>query len=502
MSTGTSLYRPDDGWFGDVAPIHVDGTYHLFYTFLHRDDRGGPDVLKRLAWAHIATRDFLTFDDLPLAIPAGGPDDADLLAGAGSVVDAGDGTYIAFYCGINPRRVPGGDVEQVVLRATSRDLVTWEKDGAFAFTADERWYERHDWRDPFVFRDGDVWRMLLCARVPDGPFDRRGSIGMATSLDLVHWTAEPPLLAPGITRAPECPEVFELGGGAYLVYSTYSDRFATRYRTGESLAGPWRRPADDALETNDVYAINTVGDGMRRYAIGWLATRAGDQDTGHRQWGGDLVAHELIRRADGLLGVQPVDGALERFGAQEATPERRGGSWTVEDGEAHFADAGFGWCSLGEVGERALLDVTVHLDDPPEEIGVAIRAAADFGSSYLLRVEPAHGRVVFDRRPHRIDVPFEEHSDRSYVSAADHEIERPLRAAEDGTVRIRAIVDGNAIVMYVGDVALTTRGYDLVGGDFGIYAANGTARFSGFAVGRGAAGEPSAAAMATGRATA
>ncbi|MEA2255044.1 MAG: beta-fructofuranosidase [Solirubrobacteraceae bacterium] len=483
MSERTSLYRPRDGWFGDVAPIHVDGTFHLFYTFLHREDRGGPGLLKRLAWAHVATRDFLTFEELPLAIPAGGPDDADLLAGAGSVVDAGDCEYVAFYCGINPRKVAEGAAEQVVLRATSRDLVTWEKDEDFAFEADERWYERHDWRDPFVFRDGHGWRMLLCARVPDGPFDRRGAIGMATSPDLVHWTAEPPLLAPGITRAPECPEVFDLGPDAYLLYSTYSDRFASRYRVGGATLGSWQRPADDALESNDVYAISTVGDGERRFAIGWLASRAGNRDGGHRQWGGDLVAHELVRRPDGGLGARAVPGALERFDAQPATAEPRGGAWALGDDSASFGGSGFGWCSLGEVGERALLEVTVHLDDPAEEVGVAIRAAPDFASSYLLRLEPAHGRVVFDRRPHRIDVPFDQHSDRGYVSAPDHEIERPLRI-EDGAARIRVVVDGSAITAYVGDVALTTRGYDLDGGEFGVYAANGRARFSGVAVGR------------------
>jgi hypothetical protein len=36
----------------------------------------------------------------------------------------------------------------------------------------------------------------------------------------------------------------------------------------------------------------------------------------------------------------------------------------------------------------------------------------------------------------------------------------------------------------VGDVALTTRGYDLVGGEYGVYAAHGAATFSHSALGR------------------
>jgi beta-fructofuranosidase len=478
-----SLYRPHDGWFGDVMPLYSGGTHHLYYAFLHKDDLGAPGVLKGLDWAHVTTRDFVAFTDQPLAIRHGGPDDPDLLVGAGSVVADGNGGYVAFYAGINPALGASGRPEQIVLRATSRDLVSWVKDPDFALAADPRWYERDDWRDPFVFRIGRTWQMLLCARVPDGPFDRRGCIGLATSDDLVHWTVRPPLHAPGTTRAPECPEIFELGGDTYLLFSTYSDRFASRYRIGPSPEGPWRRPATDALESNDVYAMNTATDGTRRYAIGWLATRAGDQDSGHRQWGGDLIVHELARREDGTLGTHPVADAAGQFPVTAADPQPRAGQWQLNGQKARFDGSGFGWCSLGHVGENGYLDVTVDLAEPAEETGIAIRATSDFGAAYLLRLEPRQGRVVFDRRPHRIDVPFDADTDRSYVSAPDYEIERPLRTT-DGTVRIQVFVTGSAISAYVADVALTTRGYDLAGGEFGIYAANGSASFSNLAVSR------------------
>lgn len=478
MPSATSLYRPTDGWFGDVMPVYVDGTYHLFYTFLHKDDLGGPGVLKGLDWAHVSTRDFRDFTEHPIAIRRGDESQPDLLAGAGSVVRAPDGTFVAFYCGINPARSASGHAEQVVLRATSTDLLTWTKDEGFVLEADPRWYERDDWRDPFVFRDGDVWRMLLCARITEGPFDRRGAVGQAVSTDLVNWTVEEPLLAPGITHAPECPEVFDLGGTRYLVYSTYSDRFQTRHR----YLGPdgrWVRPMDDALESNDVYAMKTVSNGEHRILIGWLATRSEDRDTGHRQWGGDLVAHELRPRPDGTLGTHPVDGFLERFDLRTVEPAVRSGEWQTGPGTASFAGGPFGWVGLGAVGTLSALDVTVRVDGADaEEFGIAIRASSDFGAAYLLRIEPGHGRVVFDRRPHRIDVPFDEHSDRSYVSAPDYEIERPLRVI-DGQVRVRVVVDGSAIVAYVGDVALTTRGYDLDGGEFGVYAANGSVKLAG-----------------------
>ncbi|GAA3747434.1 glycoside hydrolase family 32 protein [Streptomyces tremellae] len=478
------FHRPADGWFGDVMPILVDGVYHVFYCHLDRDDTGAPGVCKPLTWAHLTTRDFVHFEEHPRALDHGGPDDVDLLAGAGSVTGPVDGTYYAYYVGINPRRTERGEPEQVVLRATSQDLANWTKDEDFVFEADPRWYERDAWRDPFLYRHGDRWRMLLCARSTEGPAERRGAIGLAESDDLLTWRALPPLYTPGTTYAPECPEIFTLAGREYLVYSTYSDRFATRYRYREPGQEAWRRPDWDALDTNDVYAMNTVADetGERRHLIGWLATRAGDTDAGHRQWGGDLVAHELVPRPDGTLGVAPPEASLARFSRSAARAEPRAGSWTVTGDAAAYEGDGFGWCSLGACGHTALLEADVHLDADCEEFGIALRARDDFSAAYLLRFEPRHGRVVFDRRPHTFDGPFDHDKDRSYVSAPDHEIERPLPRT-DGTVRVRITLEGSVVSVYVDDIALTTRGYDLTGGEFGLYAAQGTARFSSLAVG-------------------
>ena len=91
------------------------------------------------------------------------------MCGTGSVTQAPDGRYVIHYAGINPWNAERGEPEQVVLRTYSDDLVTWQKDPGFVLRADERWYERNDWRDPYLFQDDEgVWRMLLCARVNDG----------------------------------------------------------------------------------------------------------------------------------------------------------------------------------------------------------------------------------------------------------------------------------------------------------------------------------------------
>jgi beta-fructofuranosidase len=475
LPSATGLFRPSEGWLGDVLPIYAGGVFHLFYGFLNKNDSGGPDVLKGVDLAHVTTDDFVTFEEQPLALHHGGADDADLLIGPGSIV-LDQGTYVVFYAGINPRRNRGGHVEQVVLRATSDDLISWRKDRTFVLEADPERYERNDWRDPAVFRDGDRWRMLICARTLTGPFDRRGAIGTAVSSDLVSWEVESPLLAPGTTFAPECPQVVDFGGERYLLYSTYSDRFATRYRlAGESL-DDWSRPSEDELDSHDVYAMKAAGDDAHLYLFGWLSTRAGDRDSGHRQWGGDLVVHEVVQRANRTLGTRLPSSVQAQFEVHPTTFKPRTGTWALKADGASFSGKGFGWCSAGAVAGRSIFEVTVDLGASSEEFGIAVRASEDFRSAYLIRFEPSRRRVVFDRRPHRIDGPFDYQSDRAYVSADDHEIERPL-AVESGSVRCQVMVDGPAIVAYIGDVALTTRGYDLDDGEFGVYAANGAVTF-------------------------
>jgi beta-fructofuranosidase len=475
MTRSRLLYRPADGWLGDVIPFFTNGEFHVFYIFDDRDVRG---AWQGLDWNHLVSRDLVRFDELPVAIQRGTPDELDLLTGTGSVSIDPEGGFVAYYAGINPSNPSRGRPEQVVLRTHSPDLVTWTKDSDFALEADERWYERNDWRDPFLMRGSDgLWHMLLCARIPYGPSDRRGTFGLATSADMRTWTVRPPMLTPGTTRAPECPDLFQMDGGWFLVYAGFSDRFATRYLSSATQDGPWRTPTWDALEAPDVYAMKTVSDGQRRYLMGWLSTRSGDQDSGHRQWGGDLIVHELVSRADRTLGVRPVQAWLERFRIEPVAGGGSPGGWSAE-GDSHFFEGdGIGWRTFGEMAPTCLLELTFHLDEEADEVGLVLRADAAMDHGYHLRLEPRRGRFVFDRRPHHISIPFEMASDRAYVDTPDHEIERPLDVSS-GRAHIRVIVDDTAILVYVNDVAMSTRGYDLEGGHWGVLAVRGRARVS------------------------
>lgn len=473
--TEALFYRPREGWFGDVMPIVIDGICHLFYTHLDFDDHGSAEVSKQLKWAHLSTTDFVTFTEHATAIPAGAPGAQDLLAGAGSIVGPVDGLFHAFYVGINPHAV-APEREQVVLHATSTDLESWKKDPDFQFVADDRWYDPNAWRDPYVIPDGnDGWLMLLCAQLDVTPARRGGAVGMATSRDLLSWEAQHPLFAPGTTLAPECPEVFVEGSTEYLLFSTYSDRFAVRYRHRPAgTHSDWISPAWDALDSNDFYAATSVDVEGRRMLVGWLATRTGDTDRGRRQWGGDLVVHELKPRTDGSLGVIPLPSRLHAFTRAESILTIQSGGWDTAEGSVRAKDpnplAPFKWFAVTDLDRPSLVTATIEVPEHSEEFGIAIHANDDFTEAYLVRFEPARSRFVFDRRPHRIDVPFDHDVDRSYVSDPDFEIERPLDSARSSH-DVVVIVEGSCISIYIDDVALTTRGYDLAEGQLGFYVA-------------------------------
>lgn len=476
MINSTHFYRPVAGWFGDVMPIVSGNTCHLFYTHLDADDTGSPLHSKKLKWGHLSTEDFVHFHEYSTAIPSGTRAEPDLLAGAGSVIGPIENRYIAFYVGINPHSREQGKPEQVVLRAYSDDLVTFTKDPGWQLTAPPGYYT-HAWRDPYVYEHPDGgWAMLLCTQLDENPARRAGAIGVMRSTDLDNWHSGDPLWAPGTTLAPECPETFTLGGEQYLLFSTYSDRFAVRYRRFSNKR--WETPAWDALDSNDFYAATSVEFRGERILVGWLATRLGDRDQGKRQWGGDLVAHRLVRRENGTLGTIPLESRVNDFQRQPLSVELRSGTWDVDENLiASTSGDGFNWISLGKVDTRrqsVCFASTVMLDSDAEESGVALFADDEFTRGYLLRFEPRRERFTFDRRPHTIEVPFDFDAERGYVNDPDFEIERPLRPGSTHEVTI--ILEGTCLSIYVDDVALTTRAYDLRSGHIAAYACSGNIR--------------------------
>ena len=457
------FYRPDDGFVGDVIPFYWQGQYHAFYL---KDPlppgRYGPEHI--LPWAHLVSSDLTQWEEWPLVIEPGGPDDPDSVGCyTGSVIER-NGIYYMFYTGSAGRGNP-----QTTCLATSRDLRVWVKDPRNPiFGADPHWYEMIDWRDPFPFWNeevGEYW-MLHAARVKSGPSNRRGCLALAASPDLENWEVRPPFWAPRLYYTHECPDLFRWNDKWVLVYSTFSERHVTHYRMSDSLSGPWLAPANDTFDGRAFYAAKTASDGRRRFVFGWDPTRKGETDDGAWDWAGNMVIHEVVSGPEGGLAVKLPPEVASLFTQPHliaCTPKF--GEWQVQGG-AFVAkqNDGFSACTLADLPDTGLVALTLHCQLGTRSCGVLLRAETELESYYQVRWEPDRQRIVFDRWPRPGDVPFM--------------LERPLPIEPATPLRLQILVEGSAIVVYANDVvALSTRGYDHVSGQLGLFVAEGGAHF-------------------------
>jgi beta-fructofuranosidase len=483
------FYRPDDGVAADFIPFFWRGEYHLFYL---KDYRDIPGHGEGTPYWHIVTRDFVHFEDWGEALARGPQDAQDLMVSTGCVLEH-EGTFHIFYTGQNHHFSAIGRPTQGGMHATSRDLRTWAKEDEPIFYAPTDRYEKDDWRDPFVFWNpeaGEYW-MLLAARVKMGPSRLRGCTALAASRDLVHWEMRPTFWAPDLYYTHECPDLFRIGEWWYLVYSTFSERSVTHYRMSRSLEGPWLAPANDTFDGRAFYAAKSASVGAaksassddgRRYMFGWLPTREGETDTGKWQWGGELVVHEVVQRADGMLAVRPPDTVLAAFNHALApgAPHTILGSWRTED-DGSLATSAVGRnaiISLGAMPDECLLEMHVTYEAGTASYGLLLRADATYDAYYQVRLEPANQRMVIDRWPRPGDEPFM--------------LERPFALKKGQSVTLKVITSGTNQVVYAGATdrqgcgssdeqewtALSCRMYDHRSGEWGLFVIEGQARFA------------------------
>ena len=316
----------DDHWIWDFWFADDGDRFHVFFLKAPRA-LGDPDLRHTNARiGHAVSDDLHRWELLPDALspgPAGAWDDR--ATWTGNVVQH-DGHWYMFYSGISHAH---GGLVQAIGMAHSDDLMTWQRATRDPLlTADARWYEKLDldvWieetcRDPWVFPDpsGDGFWMYYTARANHGEPDGRGVVGQAWSPDLWTWEARPPLTEPGDFGHLEVPQLAEIGGRHYLLFSVYDWAHSavrqkraeavcgTHYLLGESALGPFRMLSDGFLigsPEGPFYAGRVVRDRAGDWQFMCWAQFAPD-----RSFVGALVDPvPIVQAADGTLslGRQP-----------------------------------------------------------------------------------------------------------------------------------------------------------------------------------------------------
>ena len=466
-------YKAQDGWAADFIPFYWQGEYHLFYL---KDFRDIPGHGEGTPWCHLVTRDFITFVDHGECLARGTIEDQDLYVFTGSVVQ-GEGKFHIFYTGHNPHFRELGRPEQAIMHAVSDDLTTWRKVPEDTFFAPQDRFEAHDWRDPFVFWNEEAreYWMLTAARLKTGPSRRRGCTALCASKDLAHWEIREPFYSPNLYYTHECPDLFRMKDWWYLVFSEFSDACLTRYRMARSLEGPWISPEVDSFDGRALYAAKTAGGEtndsafFRRYLFGWNPTRVGNSDSGAWQWGGNLVVHELVQRADGTLAACIPESVRNYYNQPVQYQAAQGLNSGGQQGDEVQLEAEnrYSCLSLGNLPQNALIEASVVFQKPTVSLGVMLRTSQDLETGYILRLEPQRSRVVLDSWPRPGDRPFMV------------ELERPVSLQPGVEIRLVMYVDGSLCEVYIeGQAAMSARLYDHPEGEWGFFVAEGSARFS------------------------
>lgn len=441
---------------GDIMPFYWEGKYTLFFLY------------KYCIYA-VETTDFVHYGDYRLVLQNGSPDEQDWHAATGSVFHW-DGIFYFYYTGFcESNRGIKGKHEQAILRATSTDLYTWEKDKEYIFYPDTKYYGELHWRDPHVFWNEELQKfcMLVTGTTKGGTHQRGGCTAVYISDDVRQWKHYKTIYAPDIYPTHECADAFQMGNNWYLTFSTYSRQWETRYRYASAFEGPWQTPeADDMFDGREFYAAKTVTDGKNRYLVGWQSIRKDCNDDGRFVWGGNVIVHKLCQRADKSLGVEMVDEVRNSF--QIPFPlkiETMLGSFELKEALYGKRLDGFGWAQIGELSGTMLFQGRVEWEEGTRALGVMLHTSgANLEKWCQLRIEPGHGKLLMERY-NRID------GDQTYLE------ERSI-CFDSNWADVHIIISGTIIQSYVNDVALTTRCYSVQDGGIGVFVECGSTRWS------------------------
>lgn len=350
-------FTAESGWINDPHGVTFhDGRFHLFYQHMPGRLTWAPNC----HWGHATSPDLFAFEPLPIALAPGDGDDG---IWTGSLVTDEAGAATIFYTAVSTPDFGIGRVRSAV--PTDASWVEWTKGPIVAEAPAD--LDLIAYRDPFVFRDTDGWRMLVGAALADGT----AAALSYSSPDLTAWHYDG-IAAQRSTRQSdpvwtgalwECPQLFELDGRHVMVTSVwdadvlhYVVYAIGDYRDGVFAAQTWGR-----LSYGDSYYAPTVfrnPDG----SPGLLFWLRGIDDPDEGWAGAHSVPHDLRIDGDALI-ASPASGIeAYRRAAPAATIEglaadlvwHPGTRWVLASGDAAVATITVSGDMVGlVVGERS-----------------------------------------------------------------------------------------------------------------------------------------------------
>lgn len=166
-------FRPAKGWINDPnGLIFFRGWYHVFYQHSpHFEAPWG----EGMHWGHARTKDFLVWEELPVALTPDSPFDNNG-CWSGTAIEK-DGRMYLFYASIHNGR-------QEISTAWSDDGVTFTKYAKNPIISEYPPEGSGDFRDPAVVKTEDGYRMVIASGNEEA---HAGRLLLYRSEDLLHW---------------------------------------------------------------------------------------------------------------------------------------------------------------------------------------------------------------------------------------------------------------------------------------------------------------------------
>lgn len=305
--------RPPLGYLNDPnGPILLDGTLHLYFQ-----SRPVTDVLVPVQWGHLTSSDFVTWQlHRPAITPVPDGLDRDGCYSGNTVLDGG--RIRAFYSGhltYSPY--------QSVLTAVSDD-------GGFSFGPPSQVVpdpapgeDCTMFRDPFVWKVDDGWRMVVGSGYADG----RSAVRLYASADLHTWERLDDLASlprqdgdgPAVGEAWECPQVLDLDGRCTAVVGTWSEAGGVNSVLSLVVGEPTRLSVVD--HGTNFYAASALRDSpFGPVLFGWITEGRSPSRWQEAGWAGALtLPRQVWLGTDSTLRSAPVP-TIDRLRVGDGAP--------------------------------------------------------------------------------------------------------------------------------------------------------------------------------------
>lgn len=434
MTLGKPIYHftPPDNWMNDPnGLIFHEGEYHLFYQYNPNGDQWGT-----IHWGHAVSTDLVHWQHLPIALaPSTELGEVHCYSGCAVVDDQGVPTLFYTSVGEGERNAETG-AEQWM--ATSSDgLRTWVKSAANPVLTQEMHGKDlivRDWRDPYVWKEGDRWLMVL-----GGSVQGKGCAILYESVNLQEWTFRH-VLHTGEESLWECPNAFRLHDKAVLIYSP-SDK--VKYLVG-SMRDALRFVKEqegfvDHGGWEGYYAPQSMlaPDG-RRILWGWLPDNARGEMKEIQGWSGaQSIPRTVELRPDtNTLIFKPI---VELEVLRENLYELQRTVWSP------------GYYELGIQGKAVEIMAEFELTGSETSFGFEVFRSPDGKEQSILKFDVSRGQIGLDRS-------------RSSQASGVHswELAAPYEMQQLRHLRVHLFLDHSIVEGFVNDeLCMTGRVYPL-----------------------------------------